>query len=256
MTFNPFESVENHHSREKIELNLDQKIVATKSIDKIIDGLLYLREKIQKDTVDVCTRYNIIGISKYEIQDLQECLGGKDDIKQDKEHNEKSLRHANIENARLKDELGKSISVQAIASKLNLLKQEVYDFWKDLGFLHSDIKFSAGFNDAYVTGEFSCYISDHISTFSKNPVTEKQKVEEKIEKLKAKVEVAKISTGLVLVDSEHNRKFLIDVFKERFPSSRIQKIKCHVNDDLYYIREINVFMSILDIGDNHKEFKW
>lgn len=256
MKFNPFDSVKNHSSDEPIELNADQKSTAIQYINDIFGALVYLKEQIVADKIQVNTRYNSIGIAKYKIQDLHELLGGEDDIKQDEERRNLSLRHANIENARLRDQLGKSVTTQAIASKLNLLKQDFYDFWKNLGFLYSTIQFSSGHDTAYLTCELSCYINNHISSMTQTPVSDKKDLDERIEQLKQKIETDKIPTGLVMIDSEKNRNWVIETLKNRFPSCRIQKIRCCNHKEISYIRKITVMIDILDIGDEHKEFKW
>jgi len=256
MKFNPFESVKNHNSDEIVSLNPDEKATAISSVNGIIDALDFLRQQIIDDAVKVSTRYNTINIAKYKIKDLHELIGGNDDLKQDEEHLNFSLRHANIENARLRDQLGKNITTEAIASKLHLLRQDVYDFWKDLGFLHSDIKFSSGYNSAYLVCELSCYIDKHISTMTKTPISDKKELDEKIEELKQTIETEKIPTGLVMIDSEKNRNWITEILQNRFPSCTIQKIRCCSHYEIYYIRQINVMIDILDVGDNHKEFKW
>jgi hypothetical protein len=245
--FNPFDSVKNHTSDEIISLNADERANSLNSIKEMIHGLQFLAEEISKEKLIVSTRYNVLSIVGYKIKDLREILRGNEDLKQDEERDVLTIRHLNEEISNLRNQLGKDLSSDAIIGRLYQLKEDVYDFWKKLGFLHADIKFSSAFNSTYLSCEFSCYIDNHISTMSKTPISDKQALSEKIEKLKQTIELAKISTGLVMVDSEKNRSWITETLEKRYPNFRIQSIKCNNHDKICYIRKINAMIDIRDI---------
>lgn len=245
--FNPFDSVENHTSNEIISLNADEKTIALKSVQEIIHGLQFLSEEISGNKTSVSTRYNVLGIVGYKLKDLREILGGEEDLKQDDERDRFTIRHLNEEVRSLRDQLGKDLTSDAVVGKLYQLKQDVYNFWKELGFLSSTINFSSGFNSTWLSCDFSCYINSHISTMSRTPVSDKLELAEKIEKFKQTIEVGQISTGLVMIDSEKNRFWLTQTLQNRYPSCRINRIKCNNHDKVCYIREIDAIIDIHDV---------
>lgn len=256
--FNPLAQSENAHSNTLLNLNPDQKALATKTILDVRDCLQYLGQSIHNETVTVSNRYTCLGLATAALNRLKETLGGDEDINQDEKRRQMALRSANIEVHRLKDLLGKSVTTEAIAEKLKLLGRTVYEYWQEIGFSYCKYKLNCNWQ-SLLEVEFTVHLDKHVSTFSETPITEKQQIAAKIAELSKEMDIDNSSSSIL--DTTKNRKWITNKLRERFPNIRINGWENHCgtnpNDkEVYYIDRMTANIDITDIGDNHKEFKF
>jgi len=249
---NPFAGTENLTSNEPLLIDADDRASSLESLNSIIGALSFLHELITKGTATVGTRHNTLGISRAELSQLEKFLGAKDDLKQEEELKKNLLRQANMEIHRLREEMGKGVTIEAIGSKLHQLDRTIYNWWQNLGFTYSSSKLQAHSRGASFQVEFSVGVERHISSHESKPVTAKARVDAKRAALGAELEIIYKSDEPYVVDNANNRAWLTNKFKERFPTCRIWKwesISVHGLDDIFQIRHVEVSIDITDIGD-------
>lgn len=251
----PFATTKNHSSDEPLLIDADASASALASLKSIIVALSFLHEMVTKGTATVGTRHNTLGISRSELNNLEKSLGAKDDLQQEDELKKNLLRQANTEVYRLREEMGKGVTIEAIGSKLYQLDRSIYNWWQNLGFSYSSAKMQAHARGASFQVEFSVNIERHISSHDPKPVTAKARVAAKQAALGAALEVMYKSDEPYVLDNANNRAWLTNKFKERFPTCRIWKWEAMSinNTDEFQIRHVEVNIDITDVGDVYEK---
>lgn len=248
----PFASTENHSSNEPLLIDADARASSLESLKSIIGALSFLHELITKGTATVGTRHNTLGISRAELSHLEKFLGAKDDLKQEEELKKNLLRQANMEVHRLREEMGKGVTIEAIGSKLYQLDRSIYNWWQNLGFTYSKSSLQPHSRGASFHVEFSVSVERHIGSHEAKPVTARARVDAKRAALGAELEIVYKSDEPYVVDNANNRAWLTNKFKERFPTCRIWKweaISAHGLDGVFQIRHVEVNIDMTDVGD-------
>ena len=248
---NPFATVENHSSDEPLLLDADATAVTLKHIASAVDALGYLHELVSKGTATVSTRHNALGIARYNFKDLEKILGAKDDLKQHEELDRSLLRQANMEVHRLREELGKGVTIEAIGNKLYQLDRTIYNWWQNLGFSYSSATLAPHSQGAAFKVQFSINIDRHISSYTDKPVTARANRDAKMAALGEQLEVAYEGSEPHVVDNENNRAWVTRTLKGRFPTCRIWKWESIsvYRLDVFQLRHVEVNIDITDIGD-------
>jgi len=247
----PLRPTENHGSDEPLVLDADAKATSLKAINSVMGALSYLGERIQKDTAVVSTRYNTLGIARSDLRQLGNTLGAEADTAQEDELRLSLLRQANMENHRLRDELGKGVTVEAIGLKLYHMDRTIYNWWQNLGFTYSKSSIQAHSRGASFQVEFSIGVERHISTMEEKPVTAKAKLDAKRESLGRELQIVYDGSEPYVLDNPNNREWIKNTLKARFPNCRIYKwesISIHRSDE-FQLRHVEVNIDMTDVGD-------
>lgn len=248
----PFASTENHSSDEPLLIDADATASSLKSLSSIFDSLSFLHDMVKKGTATISTRHNTLGIARAELGRLEKFLGAKDDLQQEEELKKNLLRQANMELYRLREEMGKGVTVEAIGSKLYQLDRSIYNWWQNLGFTYSKSSLHPHFRGASFHVEFSVSVERHIGSMEDKPVTAKARVDAKRAALGAELEIVYNSDEPYVVDNANNRAWLTNKFRERFPTCRVWKwesISAHGMDGVFQIRHVEVNIDMTDVGD-------
>jgi len=248
----PFASTENHSSNEPLLIDPDARVSSLESLKSAIGALSFLHELITKGTATIGIRHNTLGICRAKLGQLDKFLGAKDDLKQEEELKKNLLRQANLENHRLREEMGKGVTIESIGSKLHQLDRSIYNWWQNLGFTYSSAKLQPHSHGATFHVEFSVGVERHVSSHSEKPVTDRARMNAKREALGAELEIVYKSDDPYVVDNPNNRAWLTNKFKERFPTCRIWKwesISARGLDDVFQIRHVEVNIDMTDVGD-------
>lgn len=255
---NPLERPDNSGNSKSLALDADEKAAAMKEISSIVGALSWLHELIEKDQATVATRYNALGINRYGLKHLEEMLGAKDDLAQDKKRDKNLLREANMELHRLREEMGKGVTVEAIGSKLYQLNQTIYNWWQNLGFTYSKSTLNPYSTGASFQVEFSVNVERHVSSHDPKPVTAKARMESKKQALGKELEIIYDGDEPYVVDNQNNRLWIANKLKERFPKCSINKwdIRSVYRMDIFQISHVEVSIDMTDVGEYEKNEKY
>lgn len=243
----------NHHDDTPIELNEDTKAAAMKKCQEVYNALSFVHDFIKSGSFTVSTRFNGLGLAQSHLDDVKKMLGADADDEQRRASDLKHVRAANIENQRLREEMAKGVTSEAVGHKLYELKKFVSDWWETLGFSYSKGTFDAHGNGGSYKVEFSVNIDTHLDFKEKEtPVSSRKKKDEKIENLSEVLDVyVEGKYDHAVIDTPKNRTWLTNKLKTRFPSIRIFSIKSisiH-RTELFQLREIEAYIDIEDIEE-------
>lgn len=248
---NPLRPTENHGSDEPLVVDADAKASSLKAIKGVMGALSYLGEMIQKDTAVVSTRHNTLGVARSDLRELGRILGAEADTEQENELRLQLLRAANMENHRLRDEMGKGVTIESIGLKLYQLDRTIYNWWQNLGFTYSKSSIQAHSQGASFQVEFSVGVERHISTMEPKPVTAKAKLDAKRVALGKELQIVYEGSEPHVLDNPNNRAWITNTLKARFPRCRIWKwesISIHRSDE-FQLRHVEVNIDMTDVGD-------
>lgn len=244
----------NHRDDSPIKLSEDTQAASLKAIVSARDALSFVAEFIQKNTMTVSTRFNGLGVAQHRLDDIKKLLGGDEDDKQNRETDLQHLRAANAENQRLREQMAKGVTPEAVGHKLYQLHKIVYDWWQHLGFSYSKGHFDGHGHGGFYTVEFSVHLDDMTFTEDPEPVTTKKKKKAKIANLSEVIDITHEdgdrSTQYV-IDSPKSRAWIVNQLKTRFPSIRIVDIRLmpiHKSDH-FFLREIKAYIDIDEIEE-------
>lgn len=251
----PFSSTRNSGSDEPLLIDADTTAVSLEAIKETIGALSFLHDVVHNGTATVGIRHNTLSLSKAYLERLEGYLGAKDDQKQEDELKNNLLRQANTELHRIREEMGKGVTIEAIGLKLYQLEKTIYNWWQNQGFSYSKSQLNPNYRGANFLVEFSVRIERHISSMATKPVTAKARVAAKCETLGKKLELVYDGDQSFVIDNLNNRKWLTNLFKQRFPTCRIlqwKSMSCY-KLDVFHIRDVEVNIDMTDVGDVFEE---
>lgn len=250
----------NHRDDTPIQLSEDAKAASLKAIVAARDSLTFVADFIKNGSLSVSTRFNGFGVAQSNLNEAKKLLGGEDDDRQNRESDLYHLRMANQENQRLREEMAKGVTTEAVAHKLYALHKIVYDWWNKLGFNYSKGHFDGHGHGAYYTVEFSVHLDDMSFSHDPEPVTTKKKKKEKIVSLKDVIDLIYEDGDRSMqhvVDTPKTRAWILNQLKTRFPSIRIVDIRLNPihKSDLFAFREIKAYIDIDEIEEVDDDVK-
>lgn len=248
-----FERPENASDETIIELDADKKAASIKAAADAYHSLYFLHELIGKDKLSIAMRFSCIGVAEAHINRLKLLLGSKSDEEQEAELNANLLRQANIENHRLREEMGKSVSLEVLGLALYPLQQEVYEWWQKLGFSFMEGEFKGWSSGASLYARLSCYLDKHASCIEEDqPVTAVAKKRKRIDELALLVDIdTPRNDDPRVMDTPRSREWIVSQILERFPGTRVSEWKSHGVRDRAEgsLRDISVVIPIQSIRE-------
>ena len=247
----PFATTENHSSDKPLLIDADQTAVAVETLKTMIGGLTFLHELLAKGTATVGTRHNTLSIARHGLNKIEDLLGAKDDQSQEEALKKNLLRQANTEVARLREELGKGVTVEGIGSKLHQMQQHMYHWWQNQGFSYSEMTLNPSHSGAAFHVKFSVNVDRHVSRYAEKPVTAKIKKDAKMAALGEQLQLVHNDQEPYVLDNENNRTWITNLLKARFPGCSIWKWEsiCIYRLDGFCIRHVEVRIDIASVGD-------
>jgi hypothetical protein len=139
----------------------------------------------------------------------------------------------------LKVEMAKGVTTEAICTKLSEMKEFIYDWWKNEGFLTAEITVIPYHDGASFACNLSTYIDKHGSSERTSSYFKKKDKKEIVDSIKENFDLKSNDSDLYILDTDKNKKVFANKFTTMFPGSSINEIKVmHVGE--LVIREIKV----------------
>jgi hypothetical protein len=213
--------------KENISFKAEERVAIFKEIDDINFAFSSMKMFIQQEMLTEENKEAIMSTLDFRVATLGKTLNYDTLSGQKIEQKSRDIRDANNKIRELKEQLGSQKPIDGLQEQLRHLSQIMRDWWKELGFqLISNLSFS---DYGSVTATFSFYVRGS----SKETVL-----------LERGFELCHID-DLDILDNAHNRKILLDLFKERFPSALITDWKSSVivgGDAQYQLSEMQVIL--------------
>ncbi|WP_144536504.1 hypothetical protein [Bacillus thuringiensis] len=226
--------------KELVALNEDDKAIALKGLEDLYFSAKQMHEWLSKDKLTEEAKGLFISLSESYISDVAKATNYESDLAKERERRSADLRNANLRIRELKQQMANMKPIDGLKEQLHSLTNTIKDWWRELGFNYiSEMTFTdyGGLNVKFA--------------FSLNRRSRRKKeAVDKIQQLRDKGFVLmKEGNELQLADNDTNKKLLINLLEERFPSIQIERIEASFERDnqLSYIESVKAY-----IGELHE----
>lgn len=207
----------------KVIFNEDQKAVLLKAVKDLHSASGQLYHWIKEDSLTEEMSKILPSLIESYFSEAAKLLNYESHLLAEKERRYTELRKANETIRELNEKLGSTKPIDGLAEQLEYLRDKVRDWWSLEGFNHiSDDHFSpyGGFKARF------CFMLNSSRVLSRTPKTDKKKKKDHIQHLRDMGfifhdESKDSYEKLHLIDNETNRKLLLKMLKQRFPSIEV-----------------------------------
>lgn len=236
---------------DKVVFDDDQKVVLLKDLKELSYTSSQLHELVKNDFLSPVMANELPFLIESLFVDIAKQLNYESYLTKEKEARHAEIRIANETIRELKKKLGSQKPIDGLPEQLKHLYETVRDWWNKEGFNHiSEYSFSP-YGGLNLELHFMLYSR---SNHSKTPVTDARNRKEHIQHLRdIGFEFADLETDsynkLYLIDNPMNRKLLITMLQERFPSIEVHSFNnksSHVTDD-FLIQDVEA--TIYELSD-------
>jgi hypothetical protein len=227
-----------------ISFTPDQKTVLIKSLSDLLFATKQLHDWVRDDNLREDMAGALPSLIETNFIKIAKSLNYESYLIKEQEERHKAMRKANQMIRSLETKLASATPIDGLKELVYQLKWKMYTWWKNELLCHlSDFVFTESGN-AKMTLKF--LIDIHESSFSKNPVTEKQ---EKGEKLRELIELGlqieredKHSHYHYLVDTTNNRSLIEKMLLTQFPSGKVYEYRSIVHEGVFMIQEAEFYI--------------
>jgi hypothetical protein len=207
-----------------------------------------------KNELQVQNRYNCLYIAQSELKRIFTLLG-EERNKDAEDLMRENLHLAQRENQRLREEMAKGVTPEAVTNKLSVMNKLVERWWKSLGFSLVDGKFLARYSQPTFHATLSGMLDRHAWTSEEDtPVSATARKMQTIEELGTHVDIVDSGSGdPKVLDTPRSREYLSQQLEQRFPGSwvtewRSMALGWHGSKGSF-IREVEVHIPIQSLTE-------
>ncbi|HDR3509395.1 TPA: hypothetical protein ACTZ1F_002764 [Bacillus cereus] len=207
-----------------VVLNEDQKAVTLKGLKDLYFTAQQMHEWLSKDKLTEEMKGTLISLSESHISVIAKETNYESDLSRERERRSNDLRNANLRIRELEKKMADMKPIDGLSEQLNALTNKIKGWWREIGFNHISKMTFTEYGGLDVKFAFSLTRFSRI--FSKKPISDKKDEVDKIQQLRDRGFVLiKEDNELQLVDNDTNKKLLISLLEERFPSISIDRIE-------------------------------
>lgn len=210
-----------------IAFSPDERAVLLKSIAELYHAAQTLHFYIKDNSLPEDMKAIMPSLIEGHFRDIAKKLDYESALAKEREERFAEIRKANQTIKELKDQLGSQKPIDGLNEQLRLLNEKVENWWNEYGFNHISSPSFTAYGRYH--GTFSFMLSSRESRYSETPESDKAENEKFIQSLRDKG--FEFATGmgndyeLSLIDNDNNKKLLIEMLKERFPSIEVHSFK-------------------------------
>ncbi|MES5837973.1 MULTISPECIES: hypothetical protein [Bacillus cereus group] len=231
-----------------VVLNEDDRAIALKGLKDLSFSAHQMHELLSQGKLTEEAKALFISLSERYVSDVAKATNYESDLAKERERRSADLRNANLRIRELKQQMAEMKPIDGLKEQLHSLTNTIKDWWRELGFNYiSEMTFTdyGGLNVKFAFNLNRCS-----RIFSRKPVSDKKEAVDKIQQLCDKGFVLiKEGNELQLADNDENKKLLINLLEERFPSIQIERIEASFERDnqVSYIESVKAY-----IGELHE----
>jgi hypothetical protein len=228
-----------------ITLTEDARAVALRKIRDLQQAVGTIASIIKEGAIDANLATNCVKVSEFYLTDLCKALGIETEGAVERQQRNVDLRAANTRIARLEEQLGGEQSPDMTQAAVKNLYDRLNKWWNLDGFGH--ISDGVAFGPYGATVNFSCLLfGDFRLIDSDTPVSDKSRKEQWHESLRERGFIlTEEDRDVSILDCDHNRKVLVELFQARLPSARILRFEnTHKRQSTEFtLRGVQVFIT-------------
>ncbi|HDX9587616.1 TPA: hypothetical protein ROX98_000531 [Bacillus pseudomycoides] len=202
-----------------VVLNADQKAVALKGLKDLFFAAKQMHEWLSEGNLTEEMKGTLISVSESYISDVAKATNYESNLAKERAERHADIRQANMRIRELEQQMADIKPIDGLKEQLKSLTQKIDAWWDEIGFNYiSEMSFSK-WGGLDIKFAFSL---DRIRTFSKTPVSDKEEDADKVQQLRDKGFIfTEEDRELHLADNDTNKRLLVQLLEERFPSITI-----------------------------------
>jgi hypothetical protein len=231
-----------------VPLDADKKAVVTAEIKKVISGLHFMAEQLEKDELEVGFGKDILSVTEFALANITKQTGIATQSAADIEERHRDLRTANMRVHKLEAQIGAEVATPHIQMGIKSLGKKLRSWWRLDGFGHISSTTFTEYGSCEV--EFSCMLfGNGESLLSETPITDKERTKLWRASLTERGFVLSKKSGEreSVVDCEASRTALLALLNLHLPSCQVVSLTNHGDrDGEFVLRGVKVFIRNLD----------
>ena len=244
-----------YKNRKKANLPEKNRKKAAKLIDDILHSMSFFRELVANEDLTMEEIDTHMGLFESYFNELIPIVKYDSILKEGYEQRYKEIRVLNKENKRLTNLLGKEISAEGLKGALRRCDDIFRAWYGSLGFSYASLKNYGLYGIMY---EFS----EELDHNQSDGYTGMKELSEKMCKDKEVITLQK-NTGwnldgdryhMELLDTDHNRNLIRELFMKTFPESDIREFRSKRNDYGTFSMRFSVLVPYEDIFKLEKKY--
>jgi len=235
---------------QKLVFNADQKAVLEREIKSTYSALATLLDWVQKDSLTVEMKETMPSLVDSYMGNVKETIGFTgEESEREKEIKESIGEHYQKEVKELQQALANQSSIAGISAIVKLAFEKIDKWWDIEGFEYIPEKSIT--TNGNVELELGFMIDSLTSRYSKTPVSDKEMLKTKVQYLTEKgfkFTPKKRGYGLDVIDNDNNRKLIIEMIKQAFPTAKVFSFSNYLRrtnkeqDDYLVLRGVEVMI--------------
>ena len=237
-------------TEQNVVLDADQKAVVEREIKSAYGALSTLLDWVKKDSLTDEMKETLPNLVDSYMTSVKETIGFTGDESERQKEMKESIGHYYEKQVKeLQQALANHNSIAGISANAKLAFDKIDKWWDIEGFDY--IREKSITANGNVELELGFMIDSLTSRYSKTPVSDKETMKTKVQYLTDKgfqFTPKKRGYGLDVVDNDNNRKLLIEMVKQAFPTAKIFAFNNYLrrtnneNDDYFILRGVEVMI--------------
>ncbi|MCU5282345.1 hypothetical protein OCA22_28760 [Bacillus cereus] len=232
--------------KELVVLNEDDKAIALKGLKDLCFSAHQMHEWLSQNKLTEEAKGLFISLSERCITDVAKATNYESNLAKERERRSTDLRNANLRIRELEQQMANMKPIDGLKEQLCLLANTIKNWWRELGFNHITAISFTDYGGLEIKFAFS--LNQRSILFRRKTVSDKKDAVDKIQVLRNKGFIfMNESNELQLVDNDTNKKLLISLLEERFPSIQIDRIEASFERDNQesYIKSVTAYIGVL-----------
>lgn len=237
--------------KEYINLTEDEIAVFKREGKKISQNLGMINNLINKGELNEELKNNILKVIQFSLNEVNEALhlsNEKSDVEKDIEMS--MIKEYQFKIKQLEESIKSKEQISNVIIPTKMLFEKINKWWKTEGFNY--IRTESLTSSCYIDLELSILLESYSVMYSKKPETaRKMQQTQKIYLIEKGFEFKTNDSKSYLIDNDNNRKLLLSLIKESFPSAKVWNINNHLaecNEEQFFAID-SLKLTILDVLD-------
>jgi len=237
-------------TEQKLVLDADQKAVVEREIKSAYSALATLLDWVKNDNLTVEMKETLPSLVDSYMEGVKESIGFTgEESEREKEMKESIGQYYQNEVKELQQALANQNSIAGISANAKLAFEKIDKWWDIEGFDY--IREKSITANGNVELELGFMIDSLTSRYSKTPVSDNEMLKTKVQYLTEKgfqFTPKKRGYGLDVIDNDNNRRLLIEMVKQVFPTAKIFQFNNYLRrtnnerDDHFILRGVEVMI--------------
>lgn len=235
-----------YHDDTIVTLTDEQADKANNAIYELLTQMTLFRKRINDGELDKTTVHTHMNLLEHELQTLSEITGHASEVTAELNNRYKEIRKQNLKIRELTEQLGKSVTGDAIVGALHRYHNIIRAWYEAAGWEYASIEYKPGGFILDMTSELTNSDEAHITSETELFQLCNTKLPRLINDTNIAVYREPGSSAIYLQDTDTNKQAVANLIQTTFPNSRIRKFNTMYEQNVRLLR-ISVYIPYQDI---------